>query len=233
MLRILPISLLLVIPVCPIGVAQAQQSEAASEPASVQQITLKGVVIAQKKYSFRVESDGRFFDVKPRDDARIALLLNKPYFDWKARTVVVEAKPKNGSVSPDKPARISFPIPTEPLYVIARFRSAAQLDKWKSTKDKRLNYYLISPEKIANHDPTEDERYIAGRLLPGKSNSTATIETDEKKYRVKLGFRTATMNGFSIADLKPYKTKITLSGVKSETTNQVIASSIAFEPIQK
>ena len=199
---------------------------------NVETISLKGIVVANKKYSFQLESEGKRYTVKPEPNSKIALLLNKPFYDWKAGKVGVEVKPKSTSTATTKLPRIQFNLPSKTLYVIAKFRSAEQLDSWQTTKDKRLNFYLVTSEKLDGHEPTEDELYIAGKIVPSKKKTLVTVDTGQSKYRVRLGFRTATMNGFSIGDFKPKQTRVTLTGVLDPATNQVLASSIAFEPIQ-
>lgn len=203
------------------------------EATSPEPVSLKGVVVAQKKYSFTVEAQGKRYQVKLGEDANIALLMNKPFFDWKKESVGVELKAKNSAAqTSEKLRRIQFKLPSKTLYVIAKFRSSEQLKAWQASKDKRLNYYLVTPDKLDLHEPTDDELYISGKITPDKKKPLVVLETEQNRYRVRLGFRTATMNGFSIADLQPQQTRVTLSGVIEKSTGNIVADSVAFEPVK-
>ncbi|MEL7497813.1 MAG: hypothetical protein AAFN77_09400 [Planctomycetota bacterium] len=195
---------------------------------------LKGTVVAKQKYSVTVATKEKEYRVRLGENASVALLMNKPFFDWKANRVYVEIPGSATQTSTSKkPERVGYAFPAEQLFLIAKFRNAAQMKRIMATKEKRINLYLISPTDLGNHEPTEDELYISGKLTVGKNDRAISLETDQQTHRVRLGFRTATMNGFSIAELKPNKTRITLTGVKDEVTGDIIASRLAFEPIEK
>lgn len=205
-------------------------------------ISLKGIVTAQQKYSFTVSSDGKEYKVKLAENASVGLLMNRPYFDWKAEKVFVQPiDPKavpggdddQDATDADKGNRIGYSLPATQLYLIAKFRNPSQMERVLKAKEIRLNLYLLSPSDLGRHEPTEDELYLAGKVVTGKPGGLVTIETDGKKYRARLGFRAATMNGFSVADLKPDQTQVSLTGVVDLETGWVTATNLAFQPIEK
>ena len=48
-----------------------------------------------------------------------------------------------------------------------------------------------------------------------------------------LGFRFATMNGFSINQLKPNQTQVFLTGTRGKNDGEILTSRILFQPVQK
>ncbi|MGB7328480.1 MAG: hypothetical protein WBD31_26625, partial [Rubripirellula sp.] len=209
-------------------------------------ISLKGIVTAQQKYSFTLTADGRDYKIKLAEDASVGLLMNRPYFDWKAERVFVEAvdpdaipatedesETERRESSAGKGARVGYVLPTKQFFLIAKFRNPTQMERVMTAKEIRLNLYLLSPVDLGRHEPNEDELYLAGKVATGKSGGLVTVETDSETYKVRLGFRTATMNGFSIADLKPGQTHVTLTGSVDRDSGTVIATSVGFQPIEK
>lgn len=209
-----------------------EQSDTRTEPAN-NQVVLSGVVVEQKKYSFVVQNGDQRSIVKLADQALVALRLNKPYFDWEAGKVIVEpvisSNRPNASTQPV--TRVGYRLPAKQLYLISNFRSADHMKRMMTAKPKRINFYLIGPQDLGSHEPTEDELYLSGKLKTGGNDENVQLVTDQSTHSVKLGFREATMKGFSIADLKPYRTRLTLAGVRDRETGDLIASSVVFEPI--
>ena len=75
------------------GIATAQSIDQINGPnaqSTPPTISLKGIVTAQQKYSFTVLSDGKEYNVKLAENASVGLLMNRPYFDWKAEKVFVQ-----------------------------------------------------------------------------------------------------------------------------------------------
>ena len=77
--------------------------------------------------------------------------------------------------------------------------------------------------------PTEEELYIAGKLMPGADRPRLAI--GDEQFDIRLGFRTATMSGYHIGDLRAGGVQVTLSGQQDPTTGDVLATSLAFEPL--
>lgn len=205
-------------------------------------VSIDGIVVDQQKYSITVRTADKDYQVKLAANATVGLRMNRPFFDWEAGKVFVEAlaadqDPATAGLEPEadksKVEKVGFILPNKQLFLIAKFRNLAHLKRVMKGKEKRMNFYLLSPEDLGQHEPTEDELFVAGKLTTGKNNAPITLQTDQQKHRVRLGFRFATMNGFSIAELKKNQTRVTLSGTLDETTGSLIASSVAFHPLKK
>lgn len=205
-------------------------------------VSIEGIVVDQQKYSVTVRTDDKDYQVKLAENATVGLRMNRPFFDWEAGKVFVEAlavdqDPATAGLElktdKSKVEKVGFVLPNQQLFLIAKFRNLAHLKRVMKGKEKRMNYYLLSPEDLGQHEPSKDELFVAGKLTTGKNDAPITLETNQQKHRVRLGFRFATMNGFSIAELKKDQTRVTLTGTIEESTGHLIASSVAFHPLKQ
>lgn len=195
-----------------------------------QTVSIEGVVIDQKKYSFKVKSGDKEYSVSLANGAVVGLKMNKPWYDWKNEQVVVDAVPFP-SISDDVATkRVPIKFPAKELYLISRFADRATLKDVMSKNVKRLNFYLVTPEDQGEHMPSEKEPYISGKLDVDKKD--LKLKVDDNSLLIRLGFRYATMNGFSINELKAQKTQVFLTGIQGENPNEVVASRILFQPIE-
>jgi hypothetical protein len=158
--------------------------------------------------------------------------MNKPWFDWDNERVVVDAMsfpagPNAEAANPRK--RVALKLPAKNLFLISRMGDAAKMKKTMSAEVKRLNFYLVTPIDPGQHFPTADKPYLSGAL--SVDDDKVYVKVDEHVLPVKLGFRYATMNGFSIAELEPNKTQVFLSGIWEDGENEIQANSILFQPV--
>ncbi|MEM9942446.1 MAG: hypothetical protein AAF939_12845 [Planctomycetota bacterium] len=196
-------------------------------PESVQ---LNGLVIEQKKYSLKIRTDDGEFQVKLANGAPIALKMNKPWFDWDNRQVVVDEMKLEDSSAPTG-SRIAVDLPATDLFVVARFKNERQIDEIMSSNVKRVNYYLITPDIQETHRPTAAKPYLSGPLSIGKTDQPVEMKLGGEMLKIRLGFRFATMNGFSLAHLRPNATQVLLTGTRNAEANEVIAQRILFQPV--
>lgn len=202
-------------------------------PTSGQPIQIQGRVVSQLKYSIEVESRGQSYAVRLASGAPVALTLRRPFFDWEQQRVFVD--PAGASPEPEaaeeaaNDRKVPVRIPGGPLYLISRFRSPQQMQRVMESPEKRINYYLISPQPMADHPPTEKEPYISGRLVADAEAVQLWVGAD--RHPIRLGFRTATLGGYHIGDLQAGRVQVTLSGVLDPSSGEILASSVAFEPL--
>lgn len=206
----------------------AQANTAISKTAS-EAIRIEGMVIERKKYSIRVRQGEQVFDVKLTDGVAIALKMNRPWYDWKNQRVVVDAVDKNVALADLK--RVGVPLPAQKLFLISRLGNAKTMQATMVKEIKRLNFYLVTPEDTGHHHPTEDEPFLAGELFV--ENDQPYLIVNDEKLSVTLGFRFATMNGFSINQLKPNQTQVFLTGTRGKNEHEILTSRILFQPVQK
>lgn len=217
--------------ICTLPTQLRAQSPASAEPSATGQILIQGLVTKRKKYSFTVKQNNKEFEVKLASQAPIALRMNKPWYDWRNEQVVVDAVsfPNESEESSNK--RVGIKLPAKDLYLISRFSDADQMTQIMSANIKRLNFYLITPEDQGQHWPTKDRPYISGALSI-KKNQQLRLNVEDQSVSVRLGFRYATMNGFSIMDLEPNKTQVFIAGKPGAAENEVLATRVLFQPVR-
>lgn len=210
----------------------------ASTEMELETFQVEGVVIERRKYSFVVKQDDQEFEVKVAPDTAIGLRMTKPWFNWEKGLVVVDSAEVAGDSKPDSTTvtktnvRKAVKLPAEKLFLISRFLEQEQLDFFLETDDKRLNFYLVTPFDPGEHMPTKAKPYISGALSV-EADQSVRLNVEGKAIQVRLGFHDATMNGFTISQLVPEKTRVLLSGVGSMSARQITARSIVFEPIHQ
>ena len=207
---------------------QAQPQSSVAEK-STETIRIQGIVTERKKYSIRVKQDEQEFDVKLTDGVAIALKMNRPWYDWKNQQVVVDAIDEN--VSEAEMKRVGIPLPAKQLFLISRLGNAKTMRSTMSKDIKRLNFYLLTPEDTGHHQPTEAEPFLSGKL--SIENNQPILIVNDERIPIMLGFRFATMNGFSINQLTPYQTQVFLTGTRGKNEFEIHTSRILFQPIQK
>lgn len=205
------------------------QAKTAMSQTATEAIRIEGVVTNRKKYSIRVKEGDQEFDVKLTDGVAIALKMNRPWYDWKNQRVVVDAVDKNVALADLK--RVGVPLPAQKLFLISRLGNAKTMQATMAQEIKRLNFYLVTPEDTEHHQPTEDEPFLAGELFV--ENDQPYVIVNDKKLSVMLGFRFATMNGFSVNQLKPDQTQVFLTGTREKNEHEILTSRILFQPVQK
>jgi hypothetical protein len=193
-------------------------------------VSLSAVVNDRKKYSFTIDVKGEPVQVKLASGAPVALKMVKPWYDWDNDRVVVDALHPDDSSSAE-PARIPYTLPAKQLYVISRFQDANHMRRIMSKDPQWLSFYLVTPNDPGAHFPTSEQPYIAGKLRTIGTDKPASLIVKGMGSTVVLGLQDATMNGFSIANLEPFKTKVTLTGTLGED-NAITADRIVFNPIQ-
>jgi hypothetical protein len=212
--------------------ATSASSTTVTTPANQPQpIRVEGIVVDQKKYSIKVKSGDKEYSVSLANGAAIGLKMNKPWYDWKNDQVVVDAVPFPAASDDVAKKRVPIKFPAKDLYLISRFADRATLNDVMSKNVKRLNFYLVTPEDQGQHMPTEKEPYISGKLNVDKKD--LKLKVDDSSLLIRLGFRFATMNGFSINELKPQTTQVFLSGVEGKNPGEIVASRILFQPIER
>ena len=206
--------------------AQTKPTVTKSSPEAIR---IEGIVTERKKYSIRVRQDDQEFDVKLTDDVAIALKMNRPWYDWDNQQVVVDAIDENVAQTDLK--RVGVPLPAKQLFLISRLGNAQTMRSTMAEEVKRLNFYLVTPEDTGQHKPTEDEPFLSGKL--SVENKQPHLIVNDEKIQVMLGFRFATMNGFSVNQLKPNQTQVFLTGTRGKNEFEIVTSRILFQPIQK
>lgn len=207
------------------------QSPPSVETNATSEVLIEGLVTERKKYSFKVKQGDTEYDVKLASGTPIGLKMNKPWFDWKHDQVVVDNVPFPNDAELKSTKRVAIKLPAKDLFLISRFSDAEQMTQVMSANVKRLNFYLITPKDQEHHLPTKDRPYISGSLSIQK-NQQVRLNVDEQSMPIRLGFRFATMNGFSIMQLEPDKTQVFIAGVPGENENDVIASRVLFQPVR-
>jgi hypothetical protein len=203
-----------------------------AQPAS--NVQLKGLITDRKKYSITVNQNGIDYLVRLPNRTPVGLKMNKPWFDWENQQVVVDTMAlgverdfKNSQAKPAK--RTAIELPAKNLHVISRLGSERLVKKFQDSDIKRLNFYLVSPDDLGQHSPTAEEPYLSGPLKI--KDDQAHVEVDGQNLPVTFGIRYATMNGFSITDLKPHTTEVFLSGTWDDGKNEIVATRILFQPV--
>ncbi len=227
----------IVICICELGLsleshAQTPSAVEKNNEAAARPVRLQGLVTDRKKYSFTVRQDETEYTVKLGDGAPVGLKMNKPWFDWENEQVVVDAvrfptEPTPKTETP--PKRVAVKLPAKQLYLISRLGDAARIKEVMAAEVKRLNFYLVTPDDPGPHFPTDEDPYLSGSL--SVKDQVVRVEVNQQSLPVKLGFRYATMNGFSIVELVPGKTEVFLSGLWGEGEREILATSILFQPV--
>ena len=215
-------------------VGQNSSERPAANDSSLTSVQLNGLVTDCKKYSFTVTRGTTQYKIKIAEDASVGLKMNKPWFDWENDQVVVDAlKYDSDSNSVDSKTksdkRVPIKLPSEDLFLISRFGDKSKIKQFMSAKKKRLNFYLITPEDLGHNMPTIEKPYLSGSLKV--DNQIVQVVSGEESLAVLLGFRYATMNGFSLAQMEPNKTQVFLTGVWAEGETEIIATRILFQPV--
>ena len=213
-----------------VSVEKPVTNNPATEKRIPKTVTLSAVVIDRKKYSFTIDVKGKPVQVKLAAGAPVALRMVKPWYDWDNDRVVVDALLPNDSSS-SEPPRIPYTLPAKQLYVISRFQDKDHMRRIMSKDPQWLSFYLVTPNDPGAHFPTSEKPYIAGKLRTTGTDKPASLIVKGMGSTVVLGLQDATMNGFSIANLEPFKTKVMLTGTLGED-NSVTAERIVFNPIQ-
>jgi hypothetical protein len=215
---------------------EAQSATNATDESATTPTTIKldGLVTDRKKYSFTVTRGGTQYKIKLAENASVGLKMNKPWFDMENKQVVVDAltydlDSSSVNLKVDSGKRFPVKFPSENLFLISRFGDESKIKQFKSAKKKRLNFYLITPEDVGQNSPTKEKPYLSGALKFDKQ--VAEVVTDEDSFPVLLGFRYATMNGFSIAQMEPNKTQVFLTGVWADGETEIVASRVLFQPV--
>ena len=227
----------IVIGICVAGIANpsfAQTPSTITKTVAIapKPIQIQGMVTGRKKYSFTVKHGTTEYQVKLADGAPVGLKMNKPWFDWDNEQVVVDAMNFTSGSNPiaATPAkRVAVKLPAKQLFLISRLGDPAKMKETMSADVKRLNFYLVTPEDPGEHLPTAKEPFISGAL--SVKDKKTQVEIDGQTMPVMLGFRYATMNGFSINHLEPNKTQVFLTGVWSDGESEILATRILFEPV--
>lgn len=206
--------------------AQTQPTVKKTSPEAVR---IEGIVTGRKKYSIRVKQGEQEFDVKLTDGVAIALKMNRPWYDWKNQQVVVDAIAENVDAADLK--RVGVPLPAKQLFLISRLGNTQTMQSTMAEDIKRLNFYLLTPEDTGHHLPTADEPFLSGELFV--DNNQPHLIVDDEKIPIMLGFRFATMNGFSVNQLKPNQTQVFLTGTRGKNESEIHTSRILFQPIQQ
>ena len=193
-------------------------------------VRINGVVTERKKYSFFVRQGKKEYTVKLGRGAPVALKMNRPWFDWQNHKVVVDAVSFPEDIEPNSSGRVSVKLPAKHLFLISRFSNAKVMNQVMSVDVKRINFYLVTPDDPGHHFPTAQRPYIAGAVGPG-TEDTAQLQINDQSVPVKLGFRYATMSGFSITQLEPEKTQVFLTGNRDPGSNEITASRVLFQPV--
>ena len=210
--------------------AQIDVREVVAEANSQQAITISGTVTDLKKYSFKISTDdNREYQVRLAPQAPIVLQMNKPWFDWEKDRIVVSSNSPT-DLENEKPERIAYPVSTDRLYVVSQFKNARHMKRMVAKTPLRLSHYLLTLTKQHEHLPTESEHYISGKLTEMGANNSAQLKIGDQKISVLLGHREATIDGFTIQQLLPQTTHVTLTGT-IDKNSEIVAQQILFYPI--
>lgn len=162
--------------------------------------------------------DGESIQIEVSESTDFALRMASPWFDAKAREVVVDGtKEANGQRS-----RITYALPEGQLYLLAQFRSNTHRDRILNQPTWRINNYLVSDQPIESVIPTGDDLLLAGKLDLEKTE----LVVGNDSFPIILGFRGATLRGRSFEDIIAGDTVVLVSGVEVE--NKKIANTILF-----
>ena len=197
-------------------------------------VNIQGVVVDTKKYSFTVKTKDGMVTVKPTEKAIVTLRLNRPSIDLeKSRVRVFRSAPtsqESDSEAAGKAEPIFYDLP-QPVYMVSKFKDSGQVKRIMGMKVKRINNYLLTGTNPGDLDPTEKQLLIGGEIKPSKDATNLNLEVGDKAYPVKLGFRRASMTGFSINALVPNETEVFIWGTV-EADQSILSNRIEFQPIQ-
>ena len=215
-----------------LGPSQIRAQSPANATLSVPtEVRIEGLVTDRKKYSFKVKQGEKEYDVRLASGAPIGLKMNKPWYDWKNKQVVVDEVSFPGEPESRANKRVAVKLPAAKLFLISRFSDVDQMTQVMAANVKRLNFYLITPEDQGQHQPTKESPYISGALTIQKNQQVRLILNDQS-IPVRLGFRYATMNGFSIMQLDPNKTQVFIAGTLGANENEIVATRVLFQPVR-
>ena len=193
---------------------EAQQTT--EEPVTFE---VSGRVTAKSESGLQVQTkDGEAIEIAINDSTDFALRMASPWFDAKARTVIVDGtKQANGQRH-----RIVYSLPEGQLYLLAQFRSVSHRDRILKQPSWRINNYLISDQPIESVVPSGDDLLLAGKL--DLENSELVV--GDNSWPIVLGFRSATLRGRSFEDIIAGDTVVLVNG--SESDNKKVAQTILF-----
>ncbi len=219
---------------CLTGILHGQEANTSLSETKVVDsfVSISGMVTERKKYSITVDDHGKRWSVRLAAGAPVALRLDLPWFDWDNRRVVVEAVPTDDARSTTQTSRVAYDFPAEALFVISRFESPESLQEFLKDQEGRLSFYLVTPDDVGRHFPSVHEPFLAGQLTPDGEQNGIAIQLENQALKAKLGFRKGAMNGFSIADLRPQTTFVTLSGTTT-ANGEIVAERVVFYPLRK
>ena len=201
----------------------AQRLTVESRADLVEKIALLGTEVKVKKYSFVIDVGDGKHTIKLAKGAKLELRLHKPLYKPEANKLLVLLPGTDES-----PAREEIQLP-ESLFVRMKFTHQNQMNRIWSANPKRLNNYRLSPMPFP---PAGQELAISGQLVVGQDGDRYRLKTgDETEHDIILGQHNASMDGFTIQDLKPMTTQVKVEGVKKP--DAIIASKAAFWPTGK
>lgn len=192
------------------------QETTAEEPATFE---VAGRVTSKSELGIQVQTkDGEAIQIEVNESTDYALRMASPWFDAKAREVVVDGTiGANGQRN-----RITYSLPEGQLYLLAQFRADTHRDRILSQPSWRINNYLISDQPIESIVPTGDDLLLAGKLDLDKSE----LVVGDKSWPIILGFRGATLRGRRLEDIIAGDTVVLVSGVESD--DKKVANTILF-----
>lgn len=178
--------------------------------ADVQQI--EGAVVNQKKYSIVVATAQGDFEVAIPDSVAVERILVRPRFDWEGSLIRCESNPTRKDTQDDeeqaKPAEISI---DKPMFIEGWFAHRNEFERLWGGNKKSLVRYRLTNNPRPPQQPSDDDLRLFGQIMDIDERNEASLQIGDDLYRVRLGDREAFCSGFSILDLRPEDTEVSIN----------------------
>lgn len=191
-------------------------------------VHFSGIVTKRRKYSVDVVMGTKNQTIRVKPTTQIVLRMIKPWFDWDNRRVIVDTTSTNSE--PKATGRYAIRLPEGDLHLFCRFANRSHAEFVMADPVKRINNYLISPQRFQDLIPTRKQPVLSGTLISEMTDGPVELKVNQTHLPIILGFRNASMEGFTISELVPGRVRVTVTG-SVNARDEVVAKRIVFRPI--
>ena len=228
---------------CPACCSFAQTLDVSQKEKVQTKILLSGKIVEQKKYSFTMQHKDKTYTVKVPRGTPVFTRLKKPVFDLIKGQVAVQVPTKStgkpnsaatGTVasdqkketdeSADKWVRFSLP---QPLYLVTQFNHQQQKERLLGADVLRVNNYTLQPGKPvpAPTVPNQPNLELGGQVV-WNTPKKIFLKYGEKRKKLVLGHRNATLTGLSVATLPSKNVRLKVQGNLQQDGSTVEATTV-------
>lgn len=177
--------------------------------AGAQQI--EGAVVNQKKYSIVVATAQGDVEIAIPDSVAVERILVRPRFDWDDSLIRCDSNAARKEAQDGEeratPAEISI---DKPLFIEGWFAHRNEFERLWGGDKKSLVRYRLTNNPRAPQQPSAEDLRLFGQIMDIDERNEASIQIGDDLYRVRLGDREAFCSGFSILDLRPEDTEVSI-----------------------